>query len=73
MSELPADSALTDYLWAVIYGRKGARTKDFMDDLSSEDHLVECFKKDKSFMDIAAVDGDIVEDIYKNAKARMEE
>lgn len=73
MAELPADSALTDYLWAIIYGRKAGRTGDVMDDLSSEDSLVACFRKDRSFMDIAAGDGDIVEDIYKNAKARLED
>ena len=73
MQELPADDALTDYLWAIIYGRKAGRTGDVMDDLSSEDYLVSCFRKDKSFMDIAAGDGDIVEDTYKNAKARLED
>ena len=73
MAELPADDALTDYLWAVIYGRKAGRTGDIMDDLAGEDALVSCFRKDKSFMDVAAADGDIVEDVYKNARARIED
>ena len=73
MSELPADDALTDYLWAVIYGRKAWRTGDISDDLAGEDALVSCFRKDKSFMDIAAADGDIVEDVCKNACARIED
>ena len=72
MSALPGDSALTDYLWAVIYGRKGARTQDFMDDMASEDHLVACFHKDPSYIDIAAGDGDIVETIMKSARDRYE-
>ena len=72
MAALPQDSALTDYLWAVIYGRKGARSHDFMDDMNSEDRLVACFKKDPSFSDIAAGDGDIVETIMKNARDRYE-
>ena len=73
MAELPADDALTDYLWAVIYGRKAGRSADVMDDIASEDYLVSCFRKDKSYIDIAAGDGDIVEDTYKNAKARYDE
>lgn len=72
MSALPSDSALTDYLWAVIYGRKGARTQDFMDDMASEDYLVACFRKNPSFIDIAAGDGDIVETIMKSARDRYE-
>ena len=72
MSALPGDSALTDYLWAVIYGRKGARTQDFMDDMASEDYLVACFHKDSSYIDIAAGDGDIVETIMKSARDRYE-
>ena len=72
MSALPGDSALTDYLWAVIYGRKGARTQDFMDDMASEDYLVACFHKDPSYIDIAAGDGDIVETIMKSARDRYE-
>lgn len=72
MSALPGDSALTDYLWAVIYGRKGARTQDFMDDMASEDNLVACFHKDPSYIDIAAGDGDIVETIMKSARDRYE-
>lgn len=72
MSTLPGDSALTDYLWAVIYGRKGARTQDFMDDMASEDYLVACFHKDPSYIDIAAGDGDIVETIMKSARDRYE-
>lgn len=72
MSALPVDSALTDYLWAVIYGRKGARTQDFMDDMASEDYLVACFHKDPSYIDIAAGDGDIVETIMKSARDRYE-
>ena len=72
MKELPQDSALTDYLWAVIYGRKGARTHDFMDDMAAEDYLLACFHKDPSFIDIAAGDGDIVETIMKNARDRYE-
>lgn len=72
MSALPSDSALTDYLWAVIYGRKGARTQDFMDDMASEDYLVACFRKDPSYIDIAAGDGDIVETIMKSARDRYE-
>lgn len=72
MSTLPGDSALTDYLWAVIYGRKGARTQDFMDDMASEDYLVSCFHKDPSYIDIAAGDGDIVETIMKSARDRYE-
>ena len=72
MSSLPGDSALTDYLWAVIYGRKGARTQDFMDDMASEDYLVACFHKDPSYIDIAAGDGDIVETIMKSARDRYE-
>lgn len=73
MSQLNPDDALTDYLWAVIYGRKAARSGDVMDDLSAEDCLVSCFRKDKSFIDIAAADGDINEDTYKTARARFEE
>ena len=72
MSALPGDSALTDYLWAVIYGRKGARTQDFMNDMASEDYLVACFHKDPSYIDIAAGDGDIVETIMKSARDRYE-
>lgn len=72
MSALPGDSALTDYLRAVIYGRKGARTQDFMDDMASEDYLVACFHKDPSYIDIAAGDGDIVETIMKSARDRYE-
>lgn len=72
MSALRSDSALTDYLWAVIYGRKGARTQDFMDDMASEDYLVACFRKDPSYIDIAAGDGDIVETIMKSARDRYE-
>ena len=72
MSTLPGNSALTDYLWAVIYGRKGARTQDFMDDMASEDYLVACFHKDPSYIDIAAGDGDIVETIMKSARDRYE-
>ena len=72
MSALPGYSALTDYLWAVIYGRKGARTQDFMDDMASEDYLVACFHKDPSYIDIAAGDGDIVETIMKSARDRYE-
>lgn len=72
MAALPQDSALTDYLWAVIYGRKGARSHDFMDDMASEDFLLACFHKDPSFIDIAAGDGDIVETIMKNARDRYE-
>lgn len=72
MSALPGDSALTDYLWAVIYGRKGARTQDFMDDMASEDYLVACFHKDPSYIDIATGDGDIVETIMKSARDRYE-
>ena len=72
MSALPGDSALTDYLWAVIYGRKDARTQDFMDDMASEDYLVACFHKDPSYIDIAAGDGDIVETIMKSARDRYE-
>ena len=72
MSALPGDSALTDYLWAVIYGRKGARTQDFMDDMAAEDYLVACFHKDPSYIDIAAGDGDIVETIMKSARDRYE-
>ena len=72
MSALSGDSALTDYLWAVIYGRKGARTQDFMDDMASEDYLVACFHKDPSYIDIAAGDGDIVETIMKSARDRYE-
>lgn len=72
MSALPGNSALTDYLWAVIYGRKGARTQDFMDDMASEDYLVACFHKDPSYIDIAAGDGDIVETIMKSARDRYE-
>ena len=72
MADLPPDSALTDYLWAVIYGRKGARSHDFMDDMASEDYLLSCFRKDASFVDIAAGDGDIVETIMKSARDRYE-
>lgn len=72
MSALPGNSALTDYLWAVIYGRKGARTQDFMDDMASEDYLVACFHKDPSYIDIAAGDGDIVETLMKSARDRYE-
>ena len=72
MADLPPDSALTDYLWAVIYGRKGARSHDFMDDMASEDYLLSCFRKDASFVDIAAGDGDIVETIMKSARVRYE-
>ncbi len=73
MKELDPENALTDYLWAIIYGRKAARSGDVTDDLYSEDCLVSCFRKDKSFIGIAAGDGDIQEDTYKNAKARFEE
>ena len=73
MKELDPESAITDYLWAIIYGRKAARSGDVTDDLYSEDCLVSCFRKDKSFIGIAAGDGDIHEDTYKNAKARFED
>ncbi|MGN0191149.1 MAG: hypothetical protein ACI39U_05785, partial [Candidatus Cryptobacteroides sp.] len=72
LGELPQEDALTDYFRCIVYGRKGARTKDFMDDIASEDALLSCFHKDKSFIDIAAGDGDVVETIFKNAKERYE-
>ncbi len=72
LEALPQDSALTDYLRAVIYCRKGARSHDFMDDMAAEDCLLSCFRKDPSFLDIAAGDGDIVETIMKNARDRYE-
>ncbi len=72
LGELPQEDALTDYFRCIIYGRRGARTKDFMDDIASEDALLECFHKDSSFIDIAAGDGDVVEVIFKNAKDRYE-
>lgn len=72
VAALPEQAALTDYLKAVIYGRKGARTQDFMDDMASEDYLLSCFHKDPAFIDIAAGDGDIVETIMKSARDRYE-
>ena len=70
MAELDPNDPLTDYLWSVIYGRKAARGGDFMDDIVSEDYLLSCFQKDKSYIDIAAGDGDIVEYIFKSALDR---
>ena len=70
MAELDPNDPLTDYLWSVIYGRKAARGGDFMDDILSEDYLLSCFQKDKSYIDIAAGDGDIVEYIFKSALDR---
>lgn len=70
ITELDPNDPLTDYLLAVIYGRKGARGGDFMADLTSEDYLLSCFQKDKSYIDIAAGDGDIVEYIFKAALDR---
>ncbi len=72
IATLDQNDALTDYLWAVIYGRRGARTHDFMDDIASEDYLLSCFRKDPKFVNIAAGDGDIVETIFKSAKDRYE-
>lgn len=72
LAGIKEDSALKDYLLSVVYGRKGSRTHDFMDDIASEDCLLSCFHKDPSFIDIAAGDGDIVETIFKSAKDRYE-
>lgn len=72
VGNLPQDDALTDYFRSVIYGRRGARTKNYEDDIYAEEFLLSCFKKDPSFVDIAAGDGDIVEEIFKNAKDRYE-
>lgn len=72
MKDLDQNNAMTNYLWAIIYGRKGARSKDFMDDMASENYLLEAFRLDPSLIDIAAGDGDIVEDIFKIAKDRYE-
>ena len=72
LEDLPAEDALTSYFRCIIYGRKAARTKDFMDDMAAEDALLDCFHKDKSFIDIAAGDGYVVETIFKNAKDRYD-
>lgn len=72
IAALPPEDALTDYFLAILYGRKGARSGDFMDDMASEDYLVSCFRKDPSFIPIAEGDGDIVESILKAAKDRYE-
>lgn len=72
LDELPQDDALTSYFRCIIFCRKGARTKDFMDDIAAEDALLDCFHKDKSFIDIAANDGYVVETIFKNAKDRYD-
>ena len=72
LEELPQDDALTSYFRCIVYCRKGARTKDFMDDIAAEDALLDCFHKDKSFIDIAANDGYVVETIFKNAKDRYD-
>lgn len=72
LDELPQDDALTSYFRCIVYCRKGARTKDFMDDIAAEDALLDCFHKDKSFIDIAANDGYVVETIFKNAKDRYD-
>ena len=72
LEDLPAEDALTSYFRCIIYGRKAARTKDFMDDMAAEDALLDCFHKDKSFIDIAAGDGYVVETTYKNAKDRYD-
>ena len=72
LEELPQEDALTSYFRCIVYCRKGARTKDFMDDIAAEDALLDCFHKDKSFIDIAANDGYVVETIFKNAKDRYD-
>ena len=72
LDQLPQEDALTSYFRCIIFCRKGARTKDFMDDIAAEDALLDCFHKDKSFIDIAANDGYVVETIFKNAKDRYD-
>ena len=72
MTGLNPNDALTDYFWAIIYGRKGARSGDFMDDITSEEYLLSCFQKDSSFVNIAISDGDIVESILKAALDRYQ-
>lgn len=72
LDQLPQEDALTSYFRCIIFCRKGARTKDFMDDIAAEDALLDCFHKDESFIDIAANDGYVVETIFKNAKDRYD-
>ena len=44
-----------------------------MYELKAEEWLVKCFHADPKFVDIAAADGDILESIYKGAKATYDD
>lgn len=75
VEELSKDDALTYYLKTIALCRKAASYTllDYADaDLAAE-CLTDCFIKDKSYMEIAAGDDDIYEDVFKVAEGLYKE
>lgn len=62
------DKALVQYFWAILYQRKFLATNDIVSDMERQDRLMECFRIDPSFIDIAAADGDIDQQIFQAAR-----
>jgi len=62
------DKALVQYFHAILCQRKFAATSDIIADMDRQDHLMECFRLDPSFIDIAATDGDIDQQIFQAAR-----
>ena len=75
MADLPQDDPKTWYLWAIIYSRMSMIPANELQmyELKAEEWLVKCFHADPKFVDIAAADGDILESIYKGAKATYDD
>lgn len=77
--DLPQGDALTDYLWAIIKCRNASQKNAAGDtfsgamlEMDAENYLVSAFSKDKKFIGLAASDGDILEQVFKNANETYE-
>jgi len=68
VAETTYEKALIQYLWAIIYQRKFAARNDILSDMERQDRLIECFKIDPSFIEIAETDGYIDHDIFQAAR-----
>ncbi len=67
-AETTYEKALIQYLWAIIYQRKFMSRNDILSDMERQERLIECFKIDPSFIEIAESDGYIDHDIFQAAR-----
>lgn len=70
IKDLPQDDALTYYLWAIIKCRDQGNIQSEME---AEGWLLRAFVKDEKYVGLAASDGDILENVFKNANEMFED